>query len=117
MCILAHYPLAAAYHHNYIEIYSLCVFHDAGNGLKDPTAPIGTLRRSGYPYPHNKIQWEYNGFSGENRRPFKGQQASPSNPVIFYDTEVRRISVCVARQIIVWKRQLNFYRASGNTDY
>ena len=56
--------------------------HDAGNGLKDTTAPISTLRRSGHPYPHNRIQWEYNGLRGENRGPFKGQQASASNPVM-----------------------------------
>ena len=30
--------------------------HDAGNGLKDPTAPISTWRWSGHPYPHNTIQ-------------------------------------------------------------
>ena len=57
--------------------------HDAGNGLKDPTAPISTLRRSGHPCPHNRIQlWEYNGLRGGNRGPFKGQQASASNPVM-----------------------------------
>ena len=57
-------------------------YHDAGNGLKDPTAPTNTLRRSGHPYPHNRIQWEYNELSGENMGPFKGQQASTSNPVM-----------------------------------
>ena len=36
------------------------------------------------PYPHNRIQWEYNGLRGENRGPFKGQQASASNPVMQY---------------------------------
>ena len=57
-------------------------FHDAGNGLKDPTTPISTYRRCGHPYPHNRIQWEYNGLRGENRGPFKGQQALASNPVM-----------------------------------
>ena len=57
--------------------------HDAGNGLKDPTPPNSTLRRSGHPYPHNKIQWEYNGLRGDNSGPFKDQQASASNPVMF----------------------------------
>ena len=57
--------------------------HDAGNGLKDPTAPISTLRRPGHPYPHNRIQWEYSGLRDENRGPFKGQQASASNSVMY----------------------------------
>ena len=64
---------------------------DAGNGLKDPTVPISTLRRSGHPYPHHRIQWEYNGLRGENRGPFKGQQASASNPVMqaFVKTQIK----------------------------
>ena len=57
-------------------------WHDAWNGLKAPTAPISTLRRSGHPYAKNRIQWEYNILRGENRGPFKGQQASGSNPVM-----------------------------------
>ena len=41
-----------------------------------------TLRQSGHPCLHNRIQWEYNGLRGENRGPFKGQQVSASNPVM-----------------------------------
>ena len=66
-----------------IEAQVIQIVHDAGDGLKDPTAPISTLRRSGHPYPHNKIHWEYNELRGENGGPFKGQQASASNPVMY----------------------------------
>ena len=58
---------------------------DAGNGLKDPTAPIIVLGGSPVtptPGPYNTIQWEYNWLRGENRGPSKGQQASASNPVM-----------------------------------
>ena len=36
------------------------------------------------PCPDNRIQWDYNGLRGENRGPFRGQQASVSNPVMLW---------------------------------
>ena len=67
---------------SYVGTSASIIPHGAGNCLKDPTAPISTLRRPGHPYPHNRIQWEYNGLRGENTGPFKGQQASASNPAM-----------------------------------
>ena len=57
-----------------IYITTAVYFHDARNGLKE-------LVLSGVPDTPNPMR-EYNGLRCENRGPFKGQQASVSNPVM-----------------------------------
>ena len=45
------------------------------------TQPLQLLVLSGGPVTPTPIR-EYNGLRGENRGPYKGQQASASNPVM-----------------------------------
>ena len=64
-----------------------------------PVTPIPTIERNENhrPYPHNKIQWEYNGLRGENRGPFKGQQASASNPAMYHISILQHVLMASLR--------------------